>query len=189
MNGAGVTLGVEEEYLLLDPESGWPLPRAPLVREDAQDEPRLRRGEVNDELLQAQVEIATPVCTSLDEVTDHLTRLRRAVGRVAEQEGCRLAASGGAPLSGRHAVPVTQDRRYRQMRDDACRLVDEQLICGMHVHVAVPNRSAGAAALGRVRPWLPVSSHSAATRRSGRGGTTGFSSWRTVVFGRWPVSD
>lgn len=85
-------------------------------------------------------------------------------------------------------VPVTDDRRYRQMRADAPRLVDEQLINGMHVHVAVPDRGTGASALGRLRPWLPVLVALGANSPFWEGRDTGFASWRTVVFGRWPVS-
>ncbi|MBM9508144.1 glutamate--cysteine ligase [Streptomyces sp. KK5PA1] len=182
------TLGVEEEYLLLDRGTALPSPSAGLVQSAADLEPVLTRGEVTSELLQAQIEIATPVCTGLDEVTAHLARLRQALAAAALRTGCRLAATGGAPLSTGHAVPVTQKQRYREMHADAARLVDEQLICGMHIHVAVPDRSAGAAALGRIRPWLPLLVALGANSPFWDGRDTGFASWRTVVFGRWPVS-
>ncbi|WNI14518.1 carboxylate-amine ligase [Actinacidiphila sp. ITFR-21] len=182
------TLGVEEEYLLLDRETGLPAPRAAQVQAAADLEPVLGRDEVDNELLLAQIEVATPVCTGLDEVTGHLARFRQAVGAAADRAGCRLAATGGAPLSDGTLVPVTPTRRYREMRVDAGRLVDEQLICGMHVHVAVPDRSAGASALGRLRPWLPVLVALGANSPFWDGRDTGFASWRTVVFGRWPVS-
>jgi carboxylate-amine ligase len=181
------TLGVEEEYLLLDRGTGLPSPSAGPVLAAADLEPGLRDGEVDNELLQAQVEVATPVCTGLDEVTAHLARFRQAVAAAAEGAGCRLAATGGAPMA-TGPVPVTQKERYRELRADAARLVDEQFICGMHVHVAVPDRSAGAAALGRVRPWLPVLVALGANSPYWEGRDTGFASWRTVVFGRWPVS-
>lgn len=184
----GPTLGVEEEYLLLDGGTGLPSPSAGLVQAAADLEPVLGRGEVERELLQAQIEVATPVCTGLEEVSAHLTRFRLAVAAAAERTGCRLAATGGAPMSAGHAIPVTQNERYREMRADAARLVDEQLICGMHIHVAVPDRSAGAAALGRLRPWLPVLVALGANSPYWDGRDTGFASWRTVVFGRWPVS-
>jgi carboxylate-amine ligase len=74
------------------------------------------------------------------------------------------------------------------MRADAAQLVDEQLICGMHIHVAVPDRQAGAVALGRLRPWLPVLVALGANSPFWDGHDTGCASWRTVVFGRWPVS-
>jgi carboxylate-amine ligase len=184
---AEVTLGVEEEYLLLDAESGEATPRSDLVRAAAGQRPPLGRDEVDEELLQALVEVATPVCPDLDTVTAHLKRFRGAVAEAARRTGCRMAATGGAPLSAQ-AIPVTRRRRYREMRADAGRLVDEQLICGMHVHVAVPDRSAGATALGLLRPWLPVVVALGANSPFWEGHDTGFASWRTVVFGRWPVS-
>lgn len=184
----GITLGVEEEYLLLDAQTGLPAPRAADVQAAADLEPVLDEGEVDNELLQAQVEVATPVCTDLAEAGAHLARLRRAVGGAALRTGCRLAATGAAPLWPGDPTPVTQKQRYRDMRTDAARLVDEQLINGMHIHVAVPDRHAGAAALGRLRPWLPVLVALGANSPFWDGRDTGFASWRTVVFGRWPVS-
>ncbi|WP_327292904.1 carboxylate-amine ligase [Streptomyces sp. NBC_01198] len=184
----GVTLGVEEEFLLLDRRTGLPVPRVRQVQEAAEHERGVRREEVDSELLQAMVEVATPVCSELDEVAAHLVRFRQAVARAAGDAHCRLASTGGAPTAGRAAVPVTGERRYQEMRVDAARLVDEQLICGMHIHVAVPDRHAGAAALGRLRPWLPVLVALGANSPFWEGRDTGFASWRTVVFGRWPVS-
>lgn len=184
----GVTLGVEEEYLLLDERTGLPIPRIAQVRAAAEREGALGGDEIDSELLQAQVEVATPVCTGLEEVAGHLARFRQALASAAHSAGCRLASTGGAPLSAGAAVPVTQQRRYQEMRADAARLVDEQLIAGMHIHVAVPDRPAGAAALGRLRPWLPVLVALGANSPFWDGRDTGFASWRTVVFGRWPVS-
>ena len=182
-----LTLGVEEEYLLLD-EAGLPAPWAARVQAAVRLEPVLDRGEVDNELLQAQVEVATPICADLADVTAHLDRFRQSVAAAAETAGCRLAATGGAPLASDEVVPVTQKARYREMRVDAARLVDEQLINGMHIHVAVPDRSAGAAALARVRPWLPVLVAMGANSPFWEGRDTGFAGWRTVIFGRWPVS-
>ncbi|WP_327287146.1 carboxylate-amine ligase [Streptomyces sp. NBC_01198] len=184
----GITLGVEEEFLLLDARTGLPAARAAEVQAAADLEPVLGAGEVDNELLQAQVEVATPICSGLAEVEAQLRRLRQAVGGAALHTGCRLAATGGAPLWSRDATPVTEEPRYQDMRTDAARLVDEHLINGMHIHVAVPDRHAGAAALGRVRPWLPVLVALGANSPFWDGRDTGFASWRTVVFGRWPVS-
>lgn len=188
MTANAPTLGVEEEYLLVEQDSGRPAPHASRMQAAAELEPVLARGEVDTELLQAQVEVATPVCTGLEEVTAHLARFRQALAAAAARAGCRVAATGGAPLVNGHTVPVTQKQRYREMQAGAARLVDEQLINGMHVHVAVPDRSSGAAALGRLRPWLPVLVALGANSPFWEGRDTGFGSWRTVVFGRWPVS-
>ncbi|MFI1087046.1 glutamate--cysteine ligase [Streptomyces sp. NPDC020939] len=182
------TLGVEEEFLLLDRRTALPAPRAGQLQMAADHEPRLKCEAVDSELLQALVEVATPVCSSLEQVAAHLTSFRRSVRAAAHRVDCLLASTGGAPLMSEATVPVTGTQRYLEMRADAAQLVDEQLICGMHVHVAVPDRQAGAAALGRLRPWLPVLVALGANSPFWGGHDTGFASWRTVVFGRWPVS-
>jgi carboxylate-amine ligase len=136
-------------------------------------EPDVRREDIDTELLQAQAEVATPVCSDLEEVAAHLNRFRRAVGGAARRANCRLAATGGAAPAGASTVPVTAEQRYRNMRAAPARLVDEQLICGMHVHVAMPDRQAGAAALGRLRPWLLVLVALGASPLFGEGRDTG----------------
>ncbi|MFF9127326.1 glutamate--cysteine ligase [Streptomyces sp. NPDC014889] len=186
--GNGVTLGAEEEYVLLDPRSGLPVPSAAKVEDAADVELGSAGGDVERELLQAQIEVATPVCGELEELAEHLTRLRDGMRRAALRSGCLAAATGAAPLAGDTAVPVTPKQRYEDMLSEAALLVEEQLICGMHVHVAVPGRSLGAGALARIRPWLPVLVALGANSPFWQGKDTGFASWRTVVFGRWPAS-
>jgi glutamate---cysteine ligase / carboxylate-amine ligase len=181
-----ITVGVEEEYLLLDAESGYPVSRWEEVRAVAARQPGLLTGEVERELLQAQVEIATPVCGRLQEVGDHLRRLRGGLCIAAAEVGCRIAACGAAPFLG--SSPVTDKPRYRTMLKDAALLVREQVINGMHVHVAVPDRDRGIAVLNRIRGWLPVLVAMGSNSPFWDGSDTRFASWRTVVFGRWPVS-
>jgi carboxylate-amine ligase len=183
-----ISIGVEEEYLLFDPVTGLPVAAAEAVRDAAGLDGAVAIAEVQHELLLVQIEVNTPVCATLNEVGGHLLRLRHALGIAAEKVGCRIAASGSAPFSVDGHPAVTDTRRYRDMYEDAPQLVDEQMICGMHVHVGVPDRAAGVAALNRVRPWLPVLVAIGANSPLWRGRDTGFASWRTVVFGRWPVS-
>ncbi|MGR8011923.1 carboxylate-amine ligase [Streptomyces hypolithicus] len=183
-----ITVGVEEEYLLLDPVTGLPMPLAEEVRGFSGLAPVVAHQEVHPELLQAQVEVATPVCTDLHEVGGHLLRLRHAIGAAAEELGCRLAACATAPFSQAEPVPVSRYPRYLALRDQAPQLVAEQLINGMHVHAAVPDPQMGVAVLNRIRVWLPVLVAMSANSPLWDGCDTGFASWRTMVFGRWPVS-
>ncbi|MFG2989632.1 glutamate--cysteine ligase [Streptomyces sp. NPDC048257] len=183
-----ITVGVEEEYLLVDPDTGLPAARVEDVRRTAGLGPLTERGEVQSELLQAQVEVATPVCSSLEEVGGHLLRLRHAVASAAEANGCRTASTGAAPLRSAARVPVTPKLRYLRMEGAARQLVDEQLICGMHVHVAVPDPETGVAVLNRIRGWLPTLLAMSVNSPLWDGQDTGFASWRTIVFSRWPVS-
>ncbi|QMU69640.1 glutamate--cysteine ligase [Streptacidiphilus sp. P02-A3a] len=183
-----VTIGVEEEYLLLDPGSGLPVPRGARVRAAAERAGSAEGREVEPELLQAQVEVGTPVCGTLREVHGNLTRLREAVATAAAKAGCRMAACGAAPVRASTPVPVTAEQRYREISRAAPQLVDEQLINGMHVHVGIPDRDSGVAVLNRIRPWLPLLVALGANSPLWDGRDTGFASWRTVVFDRWPVS-
>ncbi|MEU9256095.1 glutamate--cysteine ligase [Streptomyces sp. NPDC048270] len=185
-----ITVGVEEEYLLVDPVTLLPAPLVEEVRATAGlgAAPLADAREVQDELLQAQIEVATPVCEALDEVGGHLLRLRHAVASAAQANGCRIAASGAAPLRDVEPVPVTGRPRYLRMRGEARQLVDEQLICGMHVHVGIPDRETGVAVLNRLRIWLPTLLAMSANSPLWDGRATGFASWRTIIFGRWPVS-
>ncbi|WP_406725067.1 glutamate--cysteine ligase [Streptomyces sp. GD-15H] len=182
------TIGVEEEYLLLDPVTGLPVPLADKVRAAAGLGRLVGDQEVQCELLQAQVEVATPVCGILEEVGGHLLRLRHAVGAAAEQYGCRIAACATPPLRHGHPVAVTDQARYRAMLTQAPQLVAEQLVNGMHVHVAVPSREAGVQVLNRIRAWLPTLTAMSANSPLWDGHDTGFASWRTVISSRWPVS-
>ncbi|WP_327280230.1 MULTISPECIES: carboxylate-amine ligase [unclassified Streptomyces] len=183
-----ITVGVEEEYLLVDPETFLPTPLVQEVRATARLAPLTEEREVQDELLQAQIEVATPVCTALEEVGGHLLRLRHAVASAAQANGCCIAISATAPVRDAVPVPITSTARYVKMRQEARLLVDEQLICGMHVHVGMPDRETAVAVLNRMRVWLPTLLAMSANSPLWDGRDTGFASWRTVVFGRWPVS-
>ncbi|MEU6097948.1 glutamate--cysteine ligase [Streptomyces sp. NPDC047079] len=182
------TVGVEEEYLLIDPVTGRLAARGEKVRAAAGLAPFVAGDEIQAELLQAQVEVATPVCATLEEVGGHLLRLRHAVAGAAEACGCRLVASGTPPLAEGPPVPVTDKARYREMQRQAPQLVAEQMVNGMHVHVAVPNRHMGVEVLNRLRTWLPTLTAMSANSPLWEGHDTGFASWRTIVFDRWPVS-
>ncbi|MFF2785600.1 glutamate--cysteine ligase [Streptomyces sp. NPDC058049] len=183
-----ITVGVEEEYLLVDPETLLPTPLVQEVRATARLAPIAEEREVQDELLQAQIEVATPVCTSLEEVGGHLLRLRHAVASAAQANGCRIAISATSPVRNAVPVPITSTARYVKMQQEARLLVDEQLICGMHVHVGMPDRETGVAVLNRLRVWLPTLLAMSANGPLWDGRDTGFASWRTIIFGRWPVS-
>ncbi|MEU6810115.1 glutamate--cysteine ligase [Streptomyces sp. NPDC046831] len=183
-----ITVGVEEEYLLVEPVTGRPVSLAEKVRTSADLEPFVTAHEIQPELLQAQIEVATPVCATLEEVGGHLLRLRHAVAGAAEAHGCRIVAGATSPLRQGLPLPVTDQVRYRAMQRQAPQLVAEQVVNGMHVHAAIPSRQAGVQVLNRVRGWLPVLTAMAANSPLWDGQDTGFASWRTIVFGRWPVS-
>ncbi|MFJ6382375.1 glutamate--cysteine ligase [Kitasatospora sp. NPDC092039] len=183
-----LTLGVEEEYLLVDPRDGAPMPRAAEVLATASLAPALRPPEAQHELLQVQVESATPVCEDLPAVGRHLARVRAALNAAAAQHGCRVVPVGSAPFAPAGGVPVTDDTRYRRARRQAPALVDDLMLNGMHVHVGVADEEERVGALVRLRPWLPVLIALSANSPYWRGRDTHFASWRTVHFDQWAVS-
>jgi len=195
MDSEALTIGVEEEYQLLEIGSGALVSRGRGVLAAAQRlaaEARARgqlAGQVQGELPLSQVECATAVCTSLDDVRRQLVDLRTLLREAASAEGCELAASGSPPIA-RVADQRADDEdpRYAAMLREQGYLIDRQFIAGLHVHVGVPDRDRAVAALDRVRPWLPVLVALAANSPYWLGVDTGFASYRTVHWGRWPVA-
>ena len=178
-----ITLGVEEEFVLLDPSTGAPVLAAPELVRMLDGEPGVR-----PELMRFQVETATRVCTGLDEAGRELVRLRRLAAAAAADLGCRLVASGVAPYGTPGLAAVTPQPRYRQLARRYGPVVAEAGTCACHVHVGVPSRGLGVQVLARVRPWLaPLLAVTANSPIVG-GRDTGWASWRYVLQSRWPTA-
>ncbi len=178
-----VTLGVEEEFVLLDPATGATVLAGP-------DLVRMLGGEpgVRPELMRFQVETATGVCTSLDGLGRELLRLRRLAAAAAARLGCRLVASGVAPYRTPGLAAVTPQPRYRELARRYGPVVAEAGTCACHVHVGVPSRDLGVQVLARLRPWLaPLLAITANSPIAG-GHDTGWASWRHVLQSRWPTA-
>jgi carboxylate-amine ligase len=186
--GKPPTIGIEEEYLLVDARTGDPVPAAPRIRRLARGLPALDPDEVEPEMLQVQVEVATPACLELDEAAGHLLRLRSELLAAAQRAGVGLVSVGTAPKIGDRLPPVTGGERYPAIHAKAPRLVDEMLLNGLHVHVEIPTPDEGVRVLNHVRAWLPVLTALAANSPYWDGDDSGFASWRTVHFARWPVA-
>src|SRR5271169_2531840 len=180
----GITLGVEEEFMLLDPSAGAAVLAGP-------DLARMLGGEpgVQQELMRFQVETATRVCTSLDDLGRELARLRRLAAGAAASLGCRLVASGIAPYRAPGLAAITDQPRYRELARRYGPLAAQAgSTCGCHVHVGVPSRDLGVQVLARLRPWLaPLLAVTANSPIAG-GHDTGWASWRYPIQARWPTA-
>jgi len=182
-----LTLGVEEEFHLVDLASRRLTPRAldVLTRLD----PKQTRpcGAFAAELQQSVVETNTAVTSSLDELRRHLLSLREELASTAESIGVGVAAAGTMPLSA--PLVMTETPRFRRMLTDYQLLVREQLICGMQVHVGIGSRDVAVRLLDRVAPWLPpLLALSASSPFSHTGDDTGYASTRTLIWSRWPTT-
>lgn len=178
------TVGVEEEYLVVDAQTLELRSQAASILDSV---PRRIEEQVAPELLAAMVEVETTVCDSLAEVRGELARLRRQVISAAEGEGHRLLASGTHPFS-RADGRVTPKERYLKLAYDYQHLAREQLICGCHVHVCVDDRDVAVKVMDRTRPWLAVLLALTANSPFWHGVDTGYASYRTEVFDRWPTT-
>ena len=147
------TIGVEEEYQIVDAETLGLRPRAEAVIAGVPD---ADEGDVQPELSLSQVEIGTAVCSTLEEVRTELVRLRRTVIEAAGRAGSRIVAVATHPFSEWLGQAITPKERYLGLAEDYQQLAREQLISGCHVHVAVDDRDLAVRAMDRMRAWLPT---------------------------------
>jgi carboxylate-amine ligase len=147
--GRAYTLGVEEELFLVDAESLEPAP----VFSEVVPEPTER---IKPELFACLVEATTPVCETAAEVLESLRSLRADVARRARTAAARPLASGTHPLARAGGHPIVDLPRYRRLAKELGPHVQRQLVCGLHVHVAMPDPASCLRAFEGVVPWLPV---------------------------------
>ncbi|MDQ3814273.1 MAG: carboxylate-amine ligase [Armatimonadota bacterium] len=179
------TIGVEEEYQIIDPTTRELKPRSvrlvPQVRLQIGDQ-------VQNELFQAEIEIGTRICPTLADVRAEIIRLRRAVIEVAEKDGDRIAATATHPFSHWAKQPLTPKVRYFNIAKNYQQLTREQIICGCHVHVGLSDREAPIHIMNRARGWLSVLLALSANSPFWLGQDTGYASYRTEIWRRWPMA-
>jgi carboxylate-amine ligase len=180
---SGLTLGVEEEFLLVDGEG-----RLSAGGQEVADGVREGVGQTEHELMRCQVELATGVCAGADQVVGELVTLRAGLAGEAARRGLRLLPSGTSPLGGEERLGITPDSRYERMGREFGRLARATLTCACHVHVGVPERAAGLTVSNGVRRWLPVLLALTGNSPYHNGTDTGYASWRHVHWTRWPSS-
>jgi len=156
---------------------------------DVLDRARSRSdGAVEHELQLSQVETGTSVCTTLADVRAEVTRLRRDVIAAAGAAGCRAASAGTHPLPMGDGTRITPKPAYLRLERDYGIVGREQVLCGCHVHVGVADPDVAIAVLNHARPWLPVLLALSANSPFWRGDDTGYASFRTEMWRRWPVA-
>jgi carboxylate-amine ligase len=179
-------VGVEEEFLLVDAETGAPTPRIAAVMPKAA---ALAGDQAQEELHQAQIEHATIACDSLADLRHELVALRAKFVSAAAGQGSQVVASGTYPgRMGDDGRRITSKSRYQALAEANSILAREQLICGCHIHVSVSSAERAIDIMNRMRAWLPFLLALSANSPFWEGEDTGFSSYRTEVWSRWPTS-
>ncbi len=181
----GFTLGVEEEYHLVDAET-FALRNEGHVVVPATRE--LLGEHAQEEIGATQLEISTPVCTTLAEVRGELRRARAAADSAAGRSGCRILAAATHPFGSWHDQQLTPRERYHALYERWGLLALQQTITGCHVHVGVSDPELVVALMDRARPYLPVLLAMTGSSPYWEGVDTGYSSYRTQWYSRWPVA-
>jgi len=179
------TLGVEEEYQIINPATRGLRARGKRVLNAAQE---AVGEEVQPELRLSQIETATPVCATLAEARAELVRLRRAVIEAATRDGDQIAAAGTHPFSQPEDQPFTAKERYQQIAADYQQIARELVIFGCHVHVGLADPELGIQVMNRARVWLAPLLALAANSPFWVGEDTGYASFRTEIWTRWPMA-
>ncbi|MEU7874438.1 glutamate--cysteine ligase [Dactylosporangium sp. NPDC049140] len=177
-----LTVGVEEEFLLLDPESWHSLPLVERVRAAL---PAELRPASRHEFRLSILEMVTPVCTDLGELRGHLAANRRAAAEATRRTGVRLVAVGATPVAEPDRT-VAHSPRYRAIARHYGPIARDPALCGAHVHVGVPDRDLAVRVCTALRPWLPLLQAVTANSPFAGGEDTGHDSWRGIAGERWP---
>src|SRR2546422_6500193 len=180
------TLGVEEEYMLLDGETFDLVQHIDTVLAAVAGhelEPR-----INPELMQSVLEIATPVCHTPAEGAEQLRHIRAYVCGIARERGMRVGSAGTHPFSLFERQRITARDRYRNLADQLQYVARRELIFGMHVHVAVDDPEKAIQVVNGLLPHLSSLLALSASSPFWRGEPTGLSSSRQMVFAAFPRS-
>lgn len=182
---AGTTVGIEEEFHLVDPVT-YRLTRSPALVT------AVLRGEsgphLHAEITTTQVEAATGICRTLADLRAELITTRAEAAGAAARAGVRILAASTHPFDSWQQQEITPAPRYEAMVTRWAGLAQQQDIVGCHVHVGVPDLETAVAVMDRARPYLPVLLAMTGSSPFHDGVDTGHESYRTMWWSRWPTS-
>jgi carboxylate-amine ligase len=177
--------GVEEEFLVVDPVTRAVVPQAEAVLQHAS--PKLG-GRVGGEITKLQLETRTDPCETVEQLHAQLVEARQVLDDSAVSAGLRIVASG-SPVVG-DVIPPPMTEGPRQSRGTATfrGLHDDLAICALHVHVEMPDRERALMLSNHLRPYLPTLISLSANSPYWAERDTGYASWRSMTWHRWPVA-
>jgi carboxylate-amine ligase len=181
-----LTVGVEEEYLLVNPITRESTPQGHKVVAQASC---LGLGErVTTELTRYQVEVRTDPHTIMEDLREQIRSARAVVATAAAREGLRIISSGSPILGLPGPPPISEGVRYAASVAAFRALDDEQTASACHIHVGVSDVSRALQISNHMRPWIPVLIALSANSPYWAGRDTGYASWRTMTWARWPIA-
>lgn len=183
-----LTLGIEEEYQIIDPETRDL--RTYISELLTQDQTRSKKLDLKPELMQSQVEVGSHICRNIKEARHEIIRLRRDVLELADENGLKIAAASTHPFARWEDQIITEGTRYKELLDDMQGVARQLLIFGMHVHVGfgddLESRELLIATMNQARYFIPHLLALSTSSPFWRGQNTGLKSYRSVVFESLP---
>lgn len=177
------TLGIEEEFQTIDPETRELRSHMSKIVEGGQI---ILQERIKQEMHQAVVETGTNICKDIHEAREEVTFLRKELISLADKQNLKIAAAGTHPFSDWINQLITPDVRYDQLIDEMRDVARGNLIFGLHVHVGIPDRNTGIKIMNEVRYFLPHVYALSTNSPFWCGRDTGFSSYRSKVFDKFP---
>jgi glutamate---cysteine ligase / carboxylate-amine ligase len=185
MKPPSLTIGIEEEYQIIDPETRE---LRSYITQILQDSTLILREQVKAELHQSMVEVGTEVCRTPAEARVELIRLRREIMKLAANNGLKIAAAGTHPFSSWTQQEITPFERYLGVREDMQDLAQELLIFGTHVHIGIEDKEFLIDAMNVSRYFLPHVLCLSSSSPFWVGRNTGLKSYRSIIFRHFPRS-
>lgn len=177
------TLGIEEEFQIVDPETRELRSHIQQILEEGK---MILSEKVKPEMHQSVVEMGTDICQDIHDARKQVTELRRDLAKLAIKNGLRIAASGTHPFSHWKDQRITPNPRYKLIVEDMQQVARANLIFGLHVHVGVDDRETAIHVMNAARYFLPHIFALSTNSPFWLGRNTGFRSYRSKVFDRFP---
>ena len=179
MNFEDLTIGIEEEYQIIDPETRE---LTSYISQILDEGAIVFRDQVKPEFLQSQIETGSHVCRNIREARDEVTRLRGLVCCIAEKHGRKIVAAGTHPFSSWRDQIVTDKDRYKGLEANMKILARRLLIFGMHVHVGIPDPDLRVDIMNQATYFMPHILGLSTSSRFWMGRYTGVKAYRSVSF-------
>ena len=173
------TIGIEEEYLLVDPETMALTDASEALIEDCLAD---YEGQISPEFLKCQIEVGTKVCATVGEARNELKKLRACVARHAKEHGLAPIAVSCHPFADWKHQPHTNKERYNTLEKDLAGVARRMLICGMHVHVGIPDDDMRVDLMNQFAYFLPHLLALSTSSPFWNGEDTRLASYRLTVF-------
>jgi carboxylate-amine ligase len=183
LNYKSFTLGVEEEYMVIDPESRELKSHEQKIVHEGQ---KVIKDKVKAEMHQAVVEVGTDICQDIDEAHRDVAALRKTIGEIAGSLGFAMGASGTHPFSHWERQLITDHIRYNEIVNELQEAARSNLIFGLHVHVGMESREMANHIANSTRYFLPHIYALSTNSPFWEGRSTGYKSFRTKVFDKFP---